>query len=173
MPTAFENFVNQIPHEKEVQLPMVADSTAETAIQIDTDIKQGSKVGWAIYGMTYLFQDIASPHARRDLGQDDTVVVVQLCRGDVPSTPILLSRGDSDLLLEDCLSVVQASGVGHRLDYWPRRVSKLCYTQLPHMYLMMQSTPNDCTGLSATTIELFAQIHYMPMVAPKAPVERV
>lgn len=170
--TAYEKFSDQIPLTREVRLPMVANSTAETAVEIDTDIPQGSKVGWIIYGMRYQFRVIASPHLPLSVGNVNGLALVQLCRGDVPDTPVFLDPGDADLILEEVIDVIQSTAVGFDYYAWPRTIRRSAVTQLPKLYLMFGSTA-DFTTLSDPLNELYAEILYHLVGAPEAPRERL
>ena len=171
--TAYEKFADQIPLIHEVQLVMPADTTVETAVEIDTAIPPGGKVGWVIYGIRWLFQNVAAPYARIQPGiATDAVLNLQLCRGDVPGTPVRLSRSDSDLIVEDIFDISVATAVGVTYIEWPRLVRRSAVTQLPKLYLMFVSDV-DVTNISAATTEIFAEILYHLVDAPKAQRERL
>ena len=150
---------------------MVADSTAEVATEIDTDIAPGSKIGWQIYGVRYAFQDIASPYMRHNPHVGFAVShvgVFQLCRGQKPATPVLLSAADEDLILEDIMTGEKATAVGGQMTFiFPRVVMVPAVTQLPKLYAMYV-TSHDNTVISVASIELRGAVLYHLVAGPEA-----
>jgi hypothetical protein len=173
--TAFETFSDELPMEREFHLPMIADATGEVGVEIDTDIPAGAAIGWQIYGVRYHFQNIASPFARINPHAGFVVghiAVFQLCRGELPATPVLLSGGDDGLILEDIMTGEKATAVGGQMTFmYPRMVMHPAVTQMAKLYAMYQTVP-DNTVISLTTIELFGAILYHLVKAPNAPRER-
>lgn len=164
--TDFEKFEDALPLIREIRLPMVADSTAEVAVEVDTDIAAGSEFGWIIHGMRWIFQNVSAPHLRVTLGTMNGVATLQLCRGERPATPVILSRGDRDLIIEDSIDSMVVSSVGVNITNWPREVAQPAVTQMSKLYLMFMSTA-DIATISAATLEIFAEIMYSVVKAPK------
>ncbi len=171
--TAFEQYADKIPLEREVHLVMIADSSDEVGVEIDTDIPAGSKLGWIMYGMRWQIRTIASPHLPVGIPPDaSNLFMIQLCRGELPATPVLLEPGDESLVMEEIVDVPFNSAVGFALNSWPRTIRKPAVTQLSKLYLMFQ-TGVDSVPISAATIEVYAEILYHLVKAPSAPRERV
>jgi hypothetical protein len=167
--TAFEQFDDAIPYEREFHLPMVADSTNEVAVDIDTDIPAGGTVGWTIVGMEWQFVDIASPYTKRNsiITAGVNNMTLQLGRGEAPGTVTLMHPGDDDLIAEDILCMQYAAGGEFPLT-WPRGKAIRDVTQLGTLHVRF-ATSVDVTDISATTIEIFGKVLYYPVHAPKAP----
>ena len=170
--TVLDQTEEKIPNEREFHIGIPANTTAEAAAEIDTGIKARSNVGWVIYGLRWQIQNIASPHARISLNWTVAgLVTVQLCRGEEPATPVLLSAGDNQLIMEDTIDIMAASAASFIAMTWPRIVRKLAVTQLPKLYVMFQSNV-DFTALAETS-EIVGHVLYHEVEAPAAPRESV
>jgi hypothetical protein len=101
--TDLEKFRMAQPAKEPFDLPMVANSTTEVAVDVATGIDAGE--GWAILGWYYSFRTIAAPHEPRaiSLCGAQNSWVLQLCRGQAPATPALLDPHDDDLIWEDII----------------------------------------------------------------------
>lgn len=164
-----EALVAQQPRRKEFVIPMVADSTTEVAVDIDTDISNLDKVAWMILGVEYQFELIASPYTKKVGFVDaalDVAHVFQLAKGEAPATPVSYSALDNNLLLEDVIARAVITDGPILLEY-PRKILRTCFTQQETLHALFYTTVDD-TLISDTTIQLVGNIVYVPVTAPTA-----
>lgn len=164
--TGWVTFGAKKPLEHHVHLPMVADSSVETGVEIDTGLEVGMKMGWALVGMDWGFRTVASPHLPivEVVGVTNSAVL-QLARGDLPTSPLMLSPKDDNLIYDSALGNQYVTGVGHsRYDAWHRH-RKPARTQKSKLYMQF-GTVSDWTDISAATTEIFAILYYFLVSAP-------
>lgn len=167
--TEMEKFQDAMPNEREFSIICPADSTTEVGVEIDTDIAAGSKIAWAIVGLRWSIEVIAAPHLPVSLGitAGNDVAVLQLVRGDLPATPVLIGRHDNDLIGEDMVATPLGTAVGFETRTWPREVPFQAVTQRPSLHLTFGSTA-DYSAMSAATNRIVGVILYHLVSAPKA-----
>jgi hypothetical protein len=148
---------------------MVADSSAETAIDIDTNLKSTDKVGWMILGFDWFFETVASPYTRispHSAALADNIYCLQLNRGESLATPVFLRGGDNDLMMEDIIDIQVATSVGFLALNWPRKVRRVAFTQQETIHLLFGTTA-DSTDISVATIQIYCEIIYIALKASK------
>lgn len=166
--TGYETFGDQKPLEHHIQLPMVADSSAETGIEIDTGLAPGMKLGWTMVGVDWSYRLLASPHTVVvEIPTADISASLQLCRGDMPATPLLLHPKDEHLIYDMSHSIWTDTSVGGALDEdsW-HRIRKPARTQKSKLYLQY-ATDADWTLMSVGSIIVFAVLYYYLVNAPE------
>lgn len=166
--TGMETFQDARPLEREFRIVMAADSGDEVGVEIDTDIASGSRFAWAILGMRWSVEKVADGQPVA-MGASATtgVACLQLVRGKLPSTPVLIGRQDHDLIGEDMIEFYVATNVGVMPMTWPREVPFQGVTQLPTLHVTF-GTVIDFIPLSATTNRIVGSILYHLVSAPKA-----
>jgi hypothetical protein len=164
-----ESFQDARALEREFTFLMPADTTTETGVEVDTDIAAGSKVAWAIVGMRYSFEEVAAPHLPNALSSPASAgcTCLQLVRGALPATPVLIGRQNHDLIGEDVIEVDVQTGVGIEMRTWPREVPFEGVTQLPKLHVTFGTTV-DFAAISAATTRMVGVILYNLVTAPKA-----
>lgn len=167
--TGMELFQEGRPLEREFKIVFPADTTVETGVQIDTDIAAGSKFAWAIVGMRWSCELVAAPHTPVFFGGSNgsAAFALQLVRGELPATPVLVGRHDHDLIGEDVVEYQFGTDVGFVMRTWPREVPFMGVTQLPSLHVTMGSSL-DWLGVSAATNRLVGVVLYHLVTAPKA-----
>ena len=158
--TSYEKFRKAKPLPMEVHLPMGTDSSAVVAVEIETGLGPGMELGFELVGMDWHYQDILSPHSPPafDLSTDINFDV-QLCRGELPGTPVKLGMGHHDLIYHDPVMIEWLTTVGAIQIEWPRKIRQPEVTQKEQLYLL-HVTDVDFTPISLTTIELVATVWY-------------
>lgn len=167
--TGMELFQDARPLEREFSIDMVATSTDEVGVEVDTDIRSGSKTAWAILGLRYAFELIAAPNTPFGPGATAAHLAwyLQLVRGALPTVPVCIGRQDHDLIGEDIVEYTISTAVGFNFSTWPREVPFLGVTQLPTLHLTFGTTA-DMAEISLTTYRLVGSIIYNLVTAPKA-----
>ena len=166
----FEDLVADEPKRKEVKFPMVVDSSVETGVEIETGIGSADKVGWVILGFDWFFVDTAADYHRFDCfaaGAGDETHMLQLCRGELPDTPVILRGGDNDLLMESIIHFTHYTGVGAFIKSWPEQVRKNAYTQQDKLHFTYGSR-TDIAHISTVDVSIYAEIFYIPVKARNA-----
>ena len=163
--STYEKFRRSIPLKRDIHLPMVATSTTEVAVEVETGLAPGSKFGWEIVGVSYWFQNIASPHTIISPNVTDSRLQIQLVRGEVPATPVMLSMGDNDVIAQESVDNIVHDATSRETIIYPRAIPAAATTQRAALYLMFV-TSVDVTAISLTTVELFAHLHYFVVDAP-------
>ena len=165
--TQLEKFQRAIPRVKEIHLPMLADCSVETAIEINTDLAAGMSWGWEIYGFTWCFRVSASPHILRHMSPAvaDESWVLQLCRGDMPATPVTLAPSAEDHVMEDAAVIEFATAVGTNILPGWRSVARRATTQRSSLYLMF-GAETDIVDVSDPAIEIYAELAYRVVPGP-------
>jgi hypothetical protein len=165
--TGWANFGDRKPLEEHVRLPMVADSSVETAVEIDTGLEPGMKLGWTLVGLDAGFRTVASPHHPIAHGAASMESTLQLCRGDLPATPVLLHPSNDNVIFDMPMQVNSETAVGYdRFDGYCWRTRKPERTQREKLYLMFGSDI-DWAAISAATTEIFAILYYFLVSAPE------
>lgn len=166
--TGMAKFLAEKPSEAEFKIVMVADSTTEAGITIDTSIEAGQKVAWAIVGMRWMFEAVAAPHLPRGIGAPAmSTGVLQLVRGELPATPVLVGRHDRDLLGEDMIEVSVSTAVGYAVMTWPREVPFMAVTQLPKIHAVF-GTEADWAQVSDAAYRISGAVLYRLVTAGEA-----
>jgi hypothetical protein len=169
--TPYEEFGGRMPYEKDFELVMVDNSTVEAAVEIDTDLDEGSYSGWNILGFDYQICVNTEPYLHIAVGNTAVDAWAQLCRGDVPNTPVKLKPGHRDLIMEDSFAW-EAGDATSQL--WQgshiHKVRKMAQTQLGKIYFMF-GTVADWAAVSADTNSIFGTVYYFPVKAPRGPRE--
>jgi hypothetical protein len=167
--TGMETFQDARPMEREFKITLPADITTEVGTEIDTDIAAGSQFAWAIVGLRWAFELVAAPNTPFPMGNPAAhcAMFLQLVRGELPTTPVCVSRHDHDLIGEDILDVVYITGTGAFIHTFPREVPFAGVTQLPTLHLTFGANV-DVTPLSAATNRIVGSVLYHLVSAPKA-----
>lgn len=163
--TTYEKFRDSIPLKRDIHLPMVATSTTEVAVEIETGLAPGTNFGWEIVGLSYWFQNIASPHTIISPNVTDARLQIQLVRGEVPATPVMLSMGNNDIICQEAVDNIVHDATSRETIIYPRAIPAAAVTQRLALYLMFV-TSVDVTAISLTTVEMFAHLHYFIVPAP-------
>jgi hypothetical protein len=161
--TDFEKVLNAQPRRAEFEITMNADSTVEVWADIDTGISDGQ--GWVVYGMEYVFENIAPTVPITGIwpiAGSGNQAVLQIHRND--DNELLLNSNDNELLMQDILGyTLSTSGA---LEYrQPFKVAKTTVTLAPTLRAIFRTAVDD-TALSAATIQLAGAILYDVIKAP-------
>ena len=166
--TDMETFQDARPLEREFKIVMAADSGDEVGVEIDTDIPSGARLAWAILGLRWSVEKVADGQPVAMGGPATTgIMFLQLVRGKLPQTPLVISRHDHDLIGEDMLEFYVGTNVGISPMTWPREVPFQGVTQLPTIHLTF-GTVIDFIPISAVTNMVVGSIIYKLVSAPKA-----
>lgn len=159
--TGMQLFQDARPLEREFKIVLPADSTVEVGVEIDTDIAAGSKLAWAIVGMRWAVELIAAPNHILTIGIHAVAatMMLQLVRGELPATPIIIGRHNHDLIGEDCIEVPVSTAVGFGDRTWPREVPFMGVTQMATLHCTFGTT-GDFTTMSAATNRIVGSILY-------------
>jgi hypothetical protein len=79
---------------------------------------------------------------------------------------VLLSRGDSNLIIEDSMDLSLNTAVGVNIDPWPREIAAPAVTQLGTLHLMFW-TAVDNAAISDALNEIYCEIMYDVVAAPE------
>ena len=159
--TGFEKFLKETPRRAEFTIAMVADSTTEVWVDIDTGIDDGQ--AWLMYGMEYSFENIdpTIPLAWIS-GANSFKASLQLHRND--ESEILLARNDNDVIVDHhLLYTILTSGATIQAE--PIKVPINNVTLQPTLRVLFR-TSVDVVNLSAATAQLSGVILYDIISAP-------
>lgn len=167
--TGMEVFQDARALEREFRIVLPADSTTEVGVKVDTDIAAGSKFAWAIVGMRWGIEIIVAPNLPISLGDSagNDLAILQLVRGELPATPVLIGRHNHNLIGEDIIEAATNTAVGFLRQTWPREVPFMGVTQLPTLHMTFGTTV-DFPAMSAATNRIVGSILYHLVTAPKA-----
>jgi hypothetical protein len=163
--SGFNKVLASIPSEANFIIPMVADSSNEVYVDIDTQLMDGE--AWLVYGAEWTFENVdpTVPLVARNAAANNAAVI-QIHRND--DSIILLNHNDDDLIFEDVwIQSYIATAAGTTIDqtFFPRRFGKRTITFSENLRVLFR-TYADHTEISATTVQIAGKVFYDRISAP-------
>lgn len=160
--SAFNKWVGSIPREENFQIAMVADTTTEVWVDIDTNLLDG--YAWALYGIEWFFQDPATFEPLTFYGPNvANTFALQIHRND--DHELLIRYDDDDLWLHHHIDVMTlTSGAGISAGPYSREKPSVSFS--PTLRAVFR-TEVDATELAAADL-LVGKIYYDIIKAPTA-----
>lgn len=157
----FNKVLATIPSEATFEIDMVADSTNEAWVDIDTNLSDGE--AWLIYGCEWTFEVIADPRAPLAPSTALIARTFQLHRTD--DSEVLLQANDDQVIVHHVHNAALAGAAGlHNYNY-PYRVAKRTVTMQPTLRALFRTSADD-GGISDPLNHLVGKIFYDKVAAP-------
>lgn len=160
--SAFNKWVGSIPREENFSIAMVADTTNEVWVDIDTNLLDG--YAWALYGIEWFIQNPTTFEPITWYGPNaPNSLALQIHRND--DHELLIEYGDDDLWLHHHLDIMTLTS-GAAIAQGPYRREKPSVTFGPTLRAVFR-TDVDATNITAADL-LVGKIYYDIIKAPTA-----
>lgn len=160
---AWQEILDSIPAELEFHLPMVADSSVWTYVDVDTNLGDGEAM--VIYGMEWLYESTtaATMLVGAVIGAaDDDLFCLQVQRGDSYTEKAF--SNDSKVLIQHVLGsdIVTSGVVPFEM---PFRIMKRCITYQTKLRIGFKTT-TDSASISDPAVRIAGKILHDVIDAP-------
>jgi hypothetical protein len=159
--TGFDKFLEDTPRRAEFVIAMVADSTNEVTVDIDTALDDGQ--AWLIYGMEYGFENVDPTIPLPVYGAGvDVAGTIQVHRNT--ESDILLASNNNRLMAQHKVEMAfLTSGMAMLTE--PYKVPINTVTLQPTLRVIYR-TSADNTNISAATAQISGVLLYDIISAP-------
>lgn len=146
-----------LPHEAKFTIPMVADSTNEVWVDINTHLRNGD--GWRMQSLKYGWEFITPTLPLFLAPAADLATALQIQRNT--DNELLLNQNDDDVIVHH--TIIWHSDVYNA--ELPYKVPIDTVTTQPKLRVLFR-TSGDFAGMSLATVQLVGRIMYQKLDGP-------